>query len=231
MYEASVRIGEAAALYGLTPSTLRWWEKQGVLRPPNRDSGRRQYRDEDLRRIGLAYLCCVTGGMVLDDVATITSGSIGLRSWQRAVRDQVERLERQMETLESAHAYLSGLLECPDDDIAQQCPYLDAELIAHTPRGRARHMGLVEAARAAMKRAEWRAGRPSSTPLDGAPASDSAPENTKPTCKSCAQPLVRLSRGRPRKYCSHACQQRAYRARQEKRRGSQQIGVCPGQGV
>src|ERR1051325_8355665 len=96
MDEASVRIGEAAALYGLTPSTLRWWEKQGVLEPPARDGGRRLSRDHDLRRIGLAYLCRVTGRMLLDDAAVVASGTSHLETWQQTVREQVARLERQM---------------------------------------------------------------------------------------------------------------------------------------
>ncbi|MFI1868287.1 helix-turn-helix domain-containing protein [Streptomyces jumonjinensis] len=36
-------VGEAAALYGLAPSTVRWWERQGVLDPPARVGGKRLY--------------------------------------------------------------------------------------------------------------------------------------------------------------------------------------------
>ncbi|WP_131724837.1 MerR family transcriptional regulator, partial [Mycobacteroides abscessus] len=37
--EPTVNIGEAAALYDVAPSTLRWWEKQGVLSSPAQHSG------------------------------------------------------------------------------------------------------------------------------------------------------------------------------------------------
>ncbi|MEU4804605.1 MerR family transcriptional regulator [Actinosynnema sp. NPDC023587] len=206
MDETSVRIGEAAALYGLAPSTLRWWEKQGVLAPPDRDGGRRLYRDHDLRRIGLAYLCCVTGGMLLDDAAVVASGSGDLHTWQGAVREQVARLQRRMGELQAAHDYLRSLLRCTDDDLAQ-CRYLDGELVSRTPRGRAEDQDLVAAARAAIGIA----------PGESSPVRDEnrpAPfDETPAVCEACALPVVRHTRGRPRKYCSHACQQRAYRRR------------------
>lgn len=37
----AVPIGEAVALYRLAPSTLRWWERQGVVAPTARRGGRR----------------------------------------------------------------------------------------------------------------------------------------------------------------------------------------------
>lgn len=211
MDEAAVRIGEAAALYGLAPSTLRWWERQGVLAPPDRDGGQRQYSDLDLRRIGLAYLCCVTGGMPLDDAAVVASGGAGLQSWQRTVRYQVARLKQQMDKLRAAQDYLNNLLQCSDDDIAAQCRYLDVELITHTPRGRAQHEDLIAAARAASAFSPAPARESSRPPRDETrPALTASDE---PLCEICGHPVVRMSRGRPRKYCSHACQQRAYRRR------------------
>ncbi|GAA1993032.1 MerR family DNA-binding transcriptional regulator [Amycolatopsis minnesotensis] len=189
----SVGIGEAAALFGLSPSTLRWWESQGVLAPPERDGGKRVYRELDLRRIGLAYLCCVTGGMPLEAAAVVASGNAGLRAWRRTVRGQVVRIEQQLAELRAAHGYLNHLLRCTTDDMAR-CSYLDADLVLNTPRGQAYPSSLVAAARA---------GRSDVKRTDRA-------ENL---CASCGRPVLQSTRGRPRKYCSHACQQRAYRAR------------------
>jgi predicted site-specific integrase-resolvase len=41
--ESSLSIGDVAALYGLSPSTLRWWEKLGVVAAAARAGGRRVY--------------------------------------------------------------------------------------------------------------------------------------------------------------------------------------------
>ncbi|TCP49997.1 DNA-binding transcriptional MerR regulator [Tamaricihabitans halophyticus] len=146
--EQTVQIGDAAALYGLAPSTLRWWERQGVLNLPARQGNRRSYTESDLRRIGVAYLCCVTGKMPLEAAAVVAAGESDVATWQQTVREQIARLESEMAQLRIAADYLGHLLDCVDDDMVR-CPYLDAELAEHTPRGRVANADFVAAARAA----------------------------------------------------------------------------------
>lgn len=146
-HAARVQIGEAAALYGLAPSALRWWEKQGVLPEPGQTGGRRTYAEADLRRIGLAYLCAVTGRMPLDQAAVVTSGGTRNDEWLKAVRQHIERLDEQCAQLQAAKDYLAHLLLCTSDDPTVDCPYLDEELIKYTPRGRFAEADLLDAAR------------------------------------------------------------------------------------
>ncbi|WP_172386973.1 MerR family transcriptional regulator [Streptomyces sp. MNP-20] len=195
----AVSIGEAAALYGLAPSTVRWWERQGVLNEPVREGGKRRYGATDLRRIGLAYLCCVVGRMPLDQAAVVTSGKATRDAWQGAIEAQLVQVERQITELEAARRYLRHALTCTDDDIAGDCPVLDDELATHTPRGRVPAPDLVTAART---------GGP---PRDESAAPD--PPRDERLCPGCRGPVPRSSGGRPRAYCSPACRQRAYRAR------------------
>jgi MerR family copper efflux transcriptional regulator len=147
--QQSVLIGQAAALFGLAPSTVRWWEKEGVLPPSRQAGGKRRYDRADLRRIGLAYLCAVTGMMPLDQTAIVTSGETDNDSWQRAVRAQIARLDEQCARLLSARDYLAHLLTCTSDDPTVDCPHLEDELMRHTPRGRIDAADLVDAARRA----------------------------------------------------------------------------------
>ncbi|MFI1678453.1 MerR family transcriptional regulator [Streptomyces sp. NPDC020607] len=205
-----VLIGEAAALYGLAPSTVRWWEREGVLDPPAREGGKRLYDDTGLRRIGLAYLCCVVGRMPLNQAAVVTSGEATRDAWQSAVEGQLARVERQIARLEAARGYLRHALGCTDDDIAGECPVLDAELAAHTPRGRYPDADLVTAAREAHT--------PDAPDASHAPrderAADRAEGDENPgSCPVCQGPVALPSRGRPPTYCSPACRQRAYRSR------------------
>lgn len=202
-------IGEAAALYGLAPSTVRWWERQGVLGQPARGGGRRIYLDTDLRRIGVAYLCCVVGKMPLDQAAVVTSGKAPHSVWQQTVGEQIGEIERRIEQLRAAKDYLHHLLRCEDDDMVE-CRFLERELTTHTPRGQVCDSDLVTAARSA---------RDAGPGPDTAVARNEIPTD-RPTrdenpgrCTGCRGRMPRLSRGRPRKYCSHACRQRAYRAR------------------
>lgn len=199
MNDREVHIGQAAALYGLAPSTVRWWESRGVLAPVARDGGKRVYRDADLRRIGVAYLCCVVGKMPLDQAALVASGQATHDAWQRAVDAQIAAMGQRIAELEAARDYLRHLLHCDDDDMAQ-CHYLARELFAHTPRGRVADADLVAAALAAPAVRD-------ENDLDG----DEKPG----TCAVCAAPITRADRGRRRKYCSRACRQHAYRTRRK----------------
>ncbi|MGW1279271.1 helix-turn-helix domain-containing protein [Streptomyces tsukubensis] len=230
MARQGVSIGEAAALFGLAPSTVRWWERQGVLDPPARIGGKRLYDEAGLRRIGLAYLCCVVGRMPLDQAAVVTSGKAALSTWQHTVDEQMELLEQRIGDLTAALEYLRHLRFCEDDDIVRHCPVLESELSAHTPRGRAPGADLVTAARAARgggARGEGAAVRdetpvrhaasdekPDGEGLGGEGPGGEGPGGELPVCcPGCRGPVMPSPRGRPRTHCSAACRQRTYRTR------------------
>ncbi|RSN72075.1 MerR family transcriptional regulator [Actinomadura sp. WAC 06369] len=191
----AVPIGEAAALYRLAPSTLRWWDRQGVVAPTARHGGRRFYGEDDLRRLGLAYLCRVVGMMPLDAAAVVASGTADLDTWRRTMRAEIDRLDERVERLTAARDYLNHLLRCEDDDIIR-CSYLDAELETRTPLGPRARTDLVAAARARDVKTDA-----------------VRDEKAGPICPSCGGAVERPARGRPRTYCSPGCRQRAYRAR------------------
>lgn len=213
--EPTVNIGEAAALYGLAPSTLRWWEKQGVLNSPIQHGGRRTYCERDLRCIGIAYLCCITGMMPLRQAAVVTSHTTQPDTWRHAVTEQVAEISARIDRLDRAREYLNHLLCCQNEDIVD-CPYLDGELRIRTPRGRAAGTDLVSAARSA----------PTSVVTicdeSGATCNETT-ANSSPTCLFCDRRLTPRGKGRPQRYCSPACKQRAYRQR---RRGELTSGVA-----
>ncbi|GAA2778023.1 helix-turn-helix domain-containing protein [Crossiella cryophila] len=192
----AVPISEAAALYDLPPSTLRWWEDRGLLGPPPRDAGRRRYREADLRRLGVAYLCCVTGLMPLSKAAVVAAGQARREDWQGTVAEQIGVLADRIDQLTAARAYLQHLLQCEDADMTD-CPYLERELVTWTPRGRLPAGDLVSAARAAR----------------GGGGDEKGEVGDEMRCVSCARVVGEGGRGRPRRYCSAACRQRAYRAR------------------
>lgn len=199
-----VSIGQAAALFGLAPSTLRWWEAQGVLPEPPRINGRRVYAESELRRIGLAHLCCITGAMPLEQAAMVTSASAE-RHWQGEVHRHVHVLDDKIRQLQAARDYLLHLSQCPDDDIVNNCPYLDHELVKHTPRRHSAAVGLVAAAQALTGASPRQHVRDEIMSVGDEIAADLA------RCAVCDEPVPRTARGRPRKYCSRACRQRRYR--------------------
>lgn len=117
-------IGAAARRFGLAESALRYWEERGLLRPAQRRSNWRLYGPEELHRIGLIHMWRETGLMSLDEITTILT--VRSHDWRHAVRDRLRAIEQQQERLAKAKAHLEHLLTCPDENPAEDCPYLRA---------------------------------------------------------------------------------------------------------
>ncbi|MGH3682173.1 MAG: MerR family transcriptional regulator [Natronosporangium sp.] len=67
MPEPTWSVSEAADRAGLTPHTLRWYEREGLLGPIGRDPvGRRRYTEADLAWLGLLTRLRRTGMPVRD---------------------------------------------------------------------------------------------------------------------------------------------------------------------
>lgn len=117
-------IGEVARRFGVEVSTLRWWEKRGLLVPSGRESGRRRYDAADVRRIALIQLLQETALMSLDEIRTVLSGDSHSGGWQEAVRARLASCEEQLVRLQSARAYLAHALTCPRENPVDGCPHL-----------------------------------------------------------------------------------------------------------
>ncbi|PZG56640.1 MerR family transcriptional regulator [Spongiactinospora gelatinilytica] len=212
MYGTIPAAADRADRTDLAPSTLRWWESQQVLPKPPRVNGRRVYTETELRRIGLAYLCCVTGSMPLVQAAVVTSGKYRNQQWRSTVQQHADLLEEQIRMLQNTHGYLLHLLRCPDDDIISECPDLDQELADHTPCGRVLTHSLVDAAQSIQR------GRTPREKRDEKRAPRDETVSVLSRCAVCATPITQPTQGRHRKYCSRACQQRRHRQNKRQRK-------------
>ncbi|WP_405062999.1 MerR family transcriptional regulator [Kribbella sp. NBC_01505] len=126
-----VGIGAAAALYGLPVSTVRWWEKQGVVTPPVGPDGKRRYGEHELRQLGLAQLCRASGMMSLDEIAVITAAGTTAIDRRHVIDGRLEVLEQQIAELTAARAYLQHIAVCRHG-CATECPYLTDDLRVNT---------------------------------------------------------------------------------------------------
>ncbi|RIV38346.1 MerR family transcriptional regulator [Micromonospora radicis] len=83
--ETALTVGEAAERVGLTASTLRWYEQEGLVAPVDRDSaGRRRYTQRDLDWLMLLTRLRRTGMPVRDmrryvELARQGDGTLGAR--------------------------------------------------------------------------------------------------------------------------------------------------------
>lgn len=115
-------IGEVAARLGLAPSTLRWWEKQGLVGPPERRSGRRRYDERDLRLLAQIQIWQETSQMSLADIGTMLARMDANQDWQEVVHERIARLDAQLTRLRDARANLAHMLHCPRADPLRDCP-------------------------------------------------------------------------------------------------------------
>lgn len=102
-------IGQAAAATGLSVDTLRYYEREGLVDPVNRDtSGHRRYSEADLEWLGL--VTCLRGaGLGIADLRRFTGL---LRQNNRAterttfLRERRAELQQRVAALETAISVL-----------------------------------------------------------------------------------------------------------------------------
>lgn len=93
-----MNIKEVEALLHVSRSNIRFYEKEGLLRPERRDNNYRDYSTEDaetLRKI----LVLRKLGFSLEEIAGIQKGALSLTD---AAAENIQRLEREMEALSGA---------------------------------------------------------------------------------------------------------------------------------
>ncbi len=137
-------IGRLAARSGVPVSTLRYYERLGLLPPQGRsEGGFRLYSEEALQRLRFIRSAQALG-VPLRDVRRILAvrdeGLAPCRHVLELLSGQVWRLEEQMARLAALHRDLGELLEelearvTPDARTAEECPCL--EVVAEFERRR-----------------------------------------------------------------------------------------------
>lgn len=109
------RIGEVSRLTGLSPDTLRWYEREGLIPPvPRTSDGRRAYDNLLIRTITLIVRLRCTGMPVADMKRFCAMLSEGAASHGRRMHLLSEHRER----IEAKIAQLQEDLQAVDDKIA-----------------------------------------------------------------------------------------------------------------
>jgi DNA-binding transcriptional MerR regulator len=119
-------IGEVAGRAGVAPSTVRYYERIGLVPADARVSGQRRYRTESLRRLVFVGML-QDAGLSLDDIAGVLGAST-VDEWKAIARRRVAGLDAEIARLERARAYLQGALLCRFDHPATDCRVMGAEI-------------------------------------------------------------------------------------------------------
>jgi DNA-binding transcriptional MerR regulator len=126
MPEERLTIGEVAQRAHVATSTIRYYERLGLLVADARTSGQRRYRVTTLRRLVFIGML-QDAGLALVDIAGIL-GASDLSEWKAIATRRLEALDDQIAILQQAREYLSGALLCRFDHPATDCKIMGAEI-------------------------------------------------------------------------------------------------------
>lgn len=126
---AEMSISQVTQQTGVPPSTLRYYEEVGLLRPVRRVGGRRHYDEKVIQRLALIRTGQQAGftlaelGILLRNV--LDTGSEGAR-WFELVDRKRKEMDALMRNIESMKRLLDEIMECDDDSLAE-CIVLTGE--------------------------------------------------------------------------------------------------------
>ncbi len=128
---ADLRIGEVAAEAGVNIQTLRYYERRGLLREPQRSpSGYRAYPADAVRVVRFIKQAQALG-FTLDDIEGLLQLAAGeprnCRAVRRIARTKIGELERKIAMLGAMRASLLHLVKtCDRTRGRRDCPLLEA---------------------------------------------------------------------------------------------------------
>lgn len=115
-------IGELAAESGLPASTIRYWEKIGVLPEPARAGGQRRYAADAVQRLAVLRLAQACG-FRLDEMRHLLhgfdSGVTPFRRWQELAQRKQQELDEQITRLKAMRRVVDFVLQCQCGDLPE----------------------------------------------------------------------------------------------------------------
>ena len=116
---SKLTIGEVARRTDVAPTTLRFYEKIGLLSAPSRAGGQRRYDETVTTRLEVIGLC-KAAGFTLDEIAVLLDDDAPGRPASRALAQaKLAEIDTQMATLGRARGIIEWAMACT-------CPSIDA---------------------------------------------------------------------------------------------------------
>jgi DNA-binding transcriptional MerR regulator len=118
---ASLTIGELARQAGVAATTLRYYEKIGLMPAPARIGGQRRYNDAVLALARLEVIrLCKSAGFALEEIQVLFADDAPGRPASRALAEaKLAEIDAQMASLARARAVIEWGMQCT-------CPSIDA---------------------------------------------------------------------------------------------------------
>ena len=119
-------IGELARRAGIPTSTVRYYERRGLVRPDAWQTGQRRYRESTVRLVVFIGML-KDAGLSLEDIdGVVSAASVG--EWKEIGRRRLAVLDEEIARLEHAREYLRGALLCRYDHPVNECSIMGAEI-------------------------------------------------------------------------------------------------------
>ena len=121
---AEISINQVTQQTGIRPSTLRYYDEIGLLRPIGRVSGRRQYDESVLQRLALIQTGQQAGftlaelAVLLNNVLDSQSGDAGA-GWHELVDRKLKEMDARLRHIESMKRLLEDIMDCDDASLAE----------------------------------------------------------------------------------------------------------------
>src|SRR5579872_2029143 len=142
-------ISDVASRVGVRPSTIRYYERVGILEPPERRSGQRRYDNTVLYQLALIQRARQTG-FSLEEIRKLIFGfakstPISTR-WRKLSQRKLEELDGLMEQIKAMQQLLRKIQNCRCDAV-EQCGKAMFEHSCRPPSGPAFEKGSHRRAR------------------------------------------------------------------------------------
>jgi DNA-binding transcriptional MerR regulator len=95
-----MKIAEVSELYGISPDTLRYYERIGLIPPVNRNEGGiRDYNETDVKRV--EFIKCMRGAglpieVLIEYVGLVQQGDATIEARKQILKEQREHLMARM---------------------------------------------------------------------------------------------------------------------------------------
>ncbi len=123
-----MRISEVAKTTGIPVSTIRFYEKRGVIPKPARNGQDRSFSEKDISTLQFVR-DAQSVGLLLSDISNLVQGSWETAELQELVTKHRQDIQKQIETLQRIDGALLALDTCRCGNIAE-CE-LNGTLILH----------------------------------------------------------------------------------------------------
>ena len=119
-------IGEVAKVVGVATSTLRYYERRGLVTADTRVSGQRRYGWSTVRRVAFVQML-QDAGLTLDDIQGVLD-AVDNASWKEIARQRLAQLDDEIARLHHSRELLAGALLCRFDHPLAECLIMNGEI-------------------------------------------------------------------------------------------------------